>query len=145
MPVDGSGRFYRECGIAMCRGSVTVHIFTAGPDSAELPALSVPPGLTAGSCNYYEDFSESNRTRLHNDLFARLSATFCWDASLRLRSSSGVRLTRSHANGLCKSDQTMLCPAVPRDVTVAFELGLTAPITFSCSSRSSTATAAAAA
>jgi hypothetical protein len=128
LPVDGSGRFYRECGISFCRGSLTVHIFTAGPDSAELPALSVPPGLTAGTCNYYDDFSEANRTRLHNDLFARMSATCCWDASLRLRSSSNVRLTRSHANCLCKSDQTLLVPVLPRDATIAFEIALTAPI-----------------
>jgi hypothetical protein len=107
---------------------VTVHIFTAGPDPAEHPALSVPTGLTAGSCNYYDDFSEANRTRLHNDLFARLSAAFCWDASLRLRSSSGVRLARSHANGLCKSVQSMLIAVVARDATIAFEIGLTAPI-----------------
>jgi hypothetical protein len=128
LPVDGSGRFYRECGISFCRGSLTVHLFTAGPDAAELPALSVPPGLTAGTCNYYDDFSEANRTRLHNDLFARLSAVCCWDASLRLRSSSTVRLTRSHANCLCKSDQTLLVPVVSREATIAFEIGITAPI-----------------
>jgi hypothetical protein len=128
LPEDGSGRFYRDAAVALDRASVSVHIFTPGPGPAELPALSVPSGLTSGGCNYYRDFGESHRARLHNDLFAVLTDSHCWDASLCFRCTPGVRLARAHANCILRSDQTALLPVVGRATTVAFDVGVAQPI-----------------
>lgn len=124
LPKDGSGKFYREVAFMLNRASVSVHLFTAGTDYMDVSTICVPPGLTCGSCNTYGAFDEGERQRMHNDLFARMADLYCWDSSLRLRCSKGIKIIRPHTNCTLRKGDLVSFPVIARNDAIAFELGL---------------------
>jgi hypothetical protein len=102
----------------MLRVSISTYMFAIGPNYVDLSSAAVPSGLSSGSCHFYAVFDAAARSRLHADLYARLTDTYDLDASARLRVSSGCNVARLFANCIVSGDGNMSLGAVGRDVGV---------------------------
>jgi hypothetical protein len=60
---------------------------------------------------------------MHTDIFARLSDTYSWNASLRIRHSSALKMGLPHSNCLFKGERVATFPVIGRSATIAFEFG----------------------
>ena len=129
LPADGSGKFYRECAFMLNRACVSVHLFAAGTEFMDLSTIGVPPGLTCGSCTTYGNFDDGQKQRLHSDLFGRMTDLYCWDSTLRLRCSKGIKIVRPHTNCTLRKGDLVSFPVIARNDAIAFELAVETPIT----------------
>lgn len=121
LPEDGSCKFYREIGFRLNRASVSVHLFSlksANQKMCDLSIISVPCGLTGGSCYYYKQFDP---IQLHNDLFITLTSDYLWDSSIRLRCSAGVKVNYIYSNCTIR-EETSYYPVMSPQSTMTFEL-----------------------
>jgi hypothetical protein len=105
----------------MLRVSISTYMFAIGPDYVDLSSAAVPSGLSSGLCYFYAVFDAAARSRLHADLYARLTDTYDLDASERLPVSSGCKVAHPFANCLVSGDGGMSLGAVGRHVGVPFE------------------------
>jgi hypothetical protein len=121
LPEDGSGNVFRTAALKLNNAAVSVHLFAAGTDYLDISTIAVPSGLTCGSCNYCHDFDATARASLHLRVFETLSATYFWDASLRMRTSPGIKVVRPHTNCALKHELLVSFPVMRLDTTIAFE------------------------
>jgi protein transport protein SEC24 len=110
---------YQELGFEVNRSAVSVHLFYQ-KDPNQGPADIVPMvflvSLASGSFHAYDDLSN-----LHGDLFETLSGTYMWDASMRLRTSAGIKITAVLANVSIRA-RTLYGPVLGLNQTIGFEL-----------------------
>ncbi|OHS94927.1 Sec23/Sec24 trunk domain containing protein [Tritrichomonas foetus] len=120
LPEDGSGKFYREIGFRLNRVGVSVILFNQNLDnkSSDLSIISVPSGLTGGSCYRYPQFDPVS---LHNDLFATMTSEYLWDSSMRLRCSTGVKISYIYSNCTLR-ENTVYYPVMSTHNAIMFEL-----------------------
>ncbi|KAK8893671.1 hypothetical protein M9Y10_022098 [Tritrichomonas musculus] len=121
LPEDGSCKFYRDIGFRLNRASVSVHLFSlksVNQKMNDLSIISVPCGLTGGTCYYYKQFDP---TQLHNDLFVTFTSEYLWDSSMRLRCSAGVKVNYIFSNCTIR-DETSYYPVMSPHNTMTYEL-----------------------
>ncbi|OHT11430.1 Sec23/Sec24 trunk domain containing protein [Tritrichomonas foetus] len=129
LPEDGSGKVFREGAFRLNRACISVHLFCASDDFCDLSSIAIPSGLTCGECHFYGRFDETQRAKMHVDIFATLTNQYCWDASLRLRTSPGIKLVRPHTNCTLKSGDLVSFPVIAREDAIVFELTVEKEIT----------------
>lgn len=127
LPGDNSGKLYRDIAFKLNRAGVSVHYFTAGKDFEDLSTTAVPCGLTCGKCHHYGQLNESTCSKMHSDIYNTIKDSYCWDSTLRLRCSSGIKLIRPHANCVLRTDLVSF-PVIASEDSIAFELDIDASI-----------------
>ncbi|OHT09481.1 Sec23/Sec24 trunk domain containing protein [Tritrichomonas foetus] len=136
LPNDGSGKVFRDYAFKLNRASVSVHIFTAGPEFVDLSTTAVPAGLTCGECHYYRNFDGLARQKMHADIYRTLTNSYCWDACLRLRATPGIKLVRPHTNCTLRNNELISFPVIASEDAIAFELSIENPSSSSSNSAS---------
>jgi len=124
LPPDGTGKFYREIAFRLNRAAISAHYYTAGTEFLDLSTSAVSTGLTCGECNYYGQLDETARAKMHSDIFATITNQYCWDSTIRLRCSNGIKLQRTHTNCTLRSGDLVSFPIISRSDSIAFELNL---------------------
>ncbi|KAH0791221.1 Sec23/Sec24 trunk domain containing protein [Histomonas meleagridis] len=119
LPPDGSGKFYREVAFALNRACVSVHIFTAGNEFKDLSTVAVPSGLTCGECHHYGVLDEAQLAKMHSDIYGTLMDSYCWDSSVRLRCSTGIKISRPFTNCIISQDLVSF-PVIARENSIAY-------------------------
>lgn len=128
LPADGSGKLYRDMAFKLNRAGVSVHYFTAGTEFEDLSTTAVPCGLTCGKCHHYGELNEKTCAKMHSDIYNTITDSYCWDSTLRLRCSNGIKLVRPHTNCVLRTDLVSF-PVIASEDSIAFELGIESSIT----------------
>ena len=121
LPEDGSGKFYREIGFQLNRIGVSVILFALNNGrSCDIPLISVPCGLTGGNCFHY---SAMDPGQLHNDIFSSLTSSYLWNSSMRLRCTSGIKISFIYSNCSIR-ESTVSYPIMSAHNAITFEVSL---------------------
>ncbi|OHT02060.1 Sec23/Sec24 trunk domain containing protein [Tritrichomonas foetus] len=126
LPPDNSGKFFRDISVKLNEICSSYHLFCATwqSNSIDLASMAVPAGLTGGTVHYYGQFSQEACSRMHLDLFNELTTDYFYCASLRLRCSSGVKVSKIHGNLMVKNRDLVNFPVLIPDKAVTFELAV---------------------
>jgi hypothetical protein len=119
-PADGSGNSFRDTGFGLNRACVSVHIFTSAAIPADLPVTGIAGAYTCGSLHCYADLGH-----LHGDLFAVLTDSYLWQASMRLRCPKGISPKYFYSNCVIRPEGLLSFPVVPRSHSIGFGLEVT--------------------
>ena len=124
LPQDGA--FFREISFRLSKVSASYHIFTTlwNTNSIDLPAIGVPSGLTGGSAHFYKSFESEAAQELYFDLFYALTDEYYYKSSLRLRCSSGVKITKVHGNFLVQNRDLITFPVLSAGRAITYEFGI---------------------
>ena len=98
MPKVPVSLFYRELAFALSKESISVHLFVASSEFADMAVMSLPSCLTNGKSYYYGDFAPRFRQILHNDIYRTISTRYFWDTSFRYMTSRGLVLRHMYGN-----------------------------------------------
>ena len=105
LPTDGSGKFFRDVSFHFSHVYASYHIFAfshnipqnASEGKVDMPCIGVPSGLTGGKCHFYGQATTESLSRLHIDLFNELTSNYFFNASLRMRCTSGVKISKQNS------------------------------------------------
>ena len=133
---DPVATYYRDLGFALNRAGISVHLFnipTASRPTSDIPKMGIPCGLTGGVVHFYKEFDP---LALHTDLFETMTANYLWDASLRLRCTTGVKSSAVFANCTLR-EGTLYFPILGANCGITYELHIeqeikTPTILFQC-------------
>ena len=98
LPPDETSGFYKNIPFVLNRSAISLHVFNAGKQYADLATDAVATGLTGGSCHHYHLFDQEDRMQLHADVFKILTKQYLWDATLAFKSNPNMILSRAHGN-----------------------------------------------
>lgn len=122
LPKDGSGNFYRDLAYRFNGSAISVYMFTAGNDFKDLSVVGVPAGLTSGRLFNYGALDETAFQQMHNDIYRVLTNKYCWEVSMKLRCSGGIKLENVFANCIIKTGNVVSMPIMDEDSAIAFKL-----------------------
>lgn len=131
LPTDGSGKFFRDVSFHFSHAFASYHIFAfshnmspqnAAAGKVDMPVIGVPAGLTGGKCHFYGQATAESLSRLHIDLFNELTSNYFYNASLRMRCTSGVKLSKLHGNFLVQNRDLINFPVLIPDNSISIEL-----------------------
>lgn len=131
LPSDGSGKFFRDVAFHFSHAYASYHIFAISHNMSpqnqsagkiDMPVIGVPSGLTGGRCHYYGQATSESLARLHVDLFNELTTNYFYNASLRMRCTAGVKISKLHGNFLVQNKDLINFPVLMPESAISIEL-----------------------
>lgn len=122
LPPNETGKIFRDLAFSLNRYSISVHLFVAGINYMDLSTVAVPSGLTCGQCIHYEKFDHDAQMKFHSDLFAQMTCQYFWDSCVKIKCSSGVKITKLHTNCTLRNNDLVCLPILSRDDAIAYQL-----------------------
>jgi protein transport protein SEC24 len=129
-PPDPKKDVFRSIGFRLNRAACSCHMFNLRSQIAgtsDLAQVGMAAAASGGVIRYYTTF---DREKLHVDLFDSLNGEYLWDCSMRLRCSSGVKVTAVLGNCAIR-DKTMFVPVMDVRNSMCFDLTIDEDITSS--------------
>ncbi|KAI5963691.1 SEC24 [Candida pseudojiufengensis] len=119
--------FYKSFAVNCNSSQVTVDLFLTASAYQDVATLSNLPRYTAGQTHYYPSWS-SNRdediTKLSKEVSDHLSQDIALEAVLRVRGSTGFRMSSFYGNFFNRSSDLCSFPTFPRDQSYLIEMSI---------------------
>jgi hypothetical protein len=110
-----SGKFFTRISGCFTKWGISYHFFQGSSED-----FSAPSHYTSGSCHFYQ----SDFGNLYFDLFQVLTSKYLWDATTRLRCSSGAEVSSKYGCFSVLRDNLISFPVLSDQGSVTMELSL---------------------
>ncbi|OWB75162.1 hypothetical protein B5S31_g5024 [[Candida] boidinii] len=125
--LTANNSFYKSFAVECNKSQVTVDMFLAGSTYQDVATLSNLPRYTSGQTHFYPAWS-ANRiediTKLTKEISNHLSMEICLEAVMRVRGSSGLRMSAFYGNFFNRSSDLCSFPTFPRDQSYVIEMSI---------------------
>jgi hypothetical protein len=123
-PDDATGQAHRTVSRSLNESGASVHLFNLAVPGrpSDIAVTGLPSGMTGGVIHFYRTFDPST---LHTDLFECISGDYLWDASLRIRSTPGVKVATATGN-MAVRDRAVFPPVMSVRHSIGFEVQIDA-------------------
>lgn len=128
LPQGEGFKFYRDVSFMLNRQSCSINLFLVSDTLADASIIGVPCGLTGGRLFYYGQNSESIAYQMHNDIFSVMTADYFYNASIRLRASDGISITRLQGTFTIQNHDLINFPILNPRASVNFEFAIQNPL-----------------
>lgn len=129
--------FYKSFAVQCNSAQVTIDLFLTGSSYQDVATLSNLPRYTAGQTHYYPSWmctKVEDVTKLSKEISEHLSMEIALEAVLRVRCSTGFRMSGFFGNFFNRSSDLCSFPTFPRDqsytIEVAIEETITKPVVY---------------
>ncbi|EAT89902.2 hypothetical protein SNOG_03171 [Parastagonospora nodorum SN15] len=126
-----ANNWYKSFAVECSKNQVSVDMFLFSSQYQDVATLSNLPRFTAGQTYFYPGW---NAARLRLSWADYLSAEIGLEAVLRVRATTGLRMSAFYGNFFNRSSDLCAFPAYPRDQTVVIEVAIDETISkpFAC-------------
>lgn len=135
--LNAADKFYKLFAVECNSAQVTIDLFLTGTKYQDVASLSNLPRFTAGQTHYYPAWScttVEDVTKLSKEISEHLSMEIALEAVLRVRCSTGFRMSGFYGNFFNRSSDLCSFPSFPRDqsyvIEVAIEENITKPLVY---------------
>ncbi|EGW32370.1 uncharacterized protein SPAPADRAFT_138597 [Spathaspora passalidarum NRRL Y-27907] len=129
--------FYKSFAVTCNSCQITVDLFLTSSAYQDVATLSNLPRFTAGQTHFYPAWTSAkfeDVTKLSKEVGDHLSQDIALEAVLRVRGSTGVRMTSFYGNFFNRSSDLCSFPTFPRDqsycIEMSIEENLTKPVIY---------------
>lgn len=132
MLLGAADKFYKSFAVECNSAQVTVDLFLTSARYQDVATLSNLPRFTAGQTHFYPAWScvkPEDVTKLSKEISEHLSMDIALEAVLRVRSSTGMRLSAFYGNFFNRSSDLCSFPSFPRDQSYVIEMSIEETIT----------------
>ncbi|ODV96981.1 hypothetical protein PACTADRAFT_48764 [Pachysolen tannophilus NRRL Y-2460] len=119
--------FYKSFAIDCNKSQVTIDMFLAASTYQDVATLSNLPRYTAGQTHFYPAWTATKLedvTKLSKEISNHLSMDIELEAVLRVRGSSGLRMSSFYGNFFNRSSDLCSFPTFPRDQSYVIEVAI---------------------
>ncbi|ODV83066.1 hypothetical protein CANARDRAFT_209447 [[Candida] arabinofermentans NRRL YB-2248] len=119
--------FYKSFAVECNKSQITVDMFLTGSSYQDVATLSNLPRYTAGQTHFYPAWtanSVEDITKLTKEISNHLSMNIELEAVLRVRGSSGIRMSGFYGNFFNRSSDLCSFPTFPRDQSYVIEMSI---------------------
>mmetsp|Transcript_23629 Transcript_23629/g.43888 ORF Transcript_23629/g.43888 Transcript_23629/m.43888 type:complete len:1164 (+) Transcript_23629:320-3811(+) len=123
--LKSANAFYGNNGSEMCKNQVSVDLFLFPKGYCDLATVSMLPKTSGGQLHMYPQFNaQLHGSSLIADIERTLKRDTAWEAVVRLRASTGVRIKERgfYGNFLLRGADLLQVPNCDADATFAMEL-----------------------
>lgn len=120
-------KFYKSFAVDCYGIQVTVDLFLTASKYQDVATLSNLPRFTAGQTHFYPSWScikAEDVTKLLREVSDHLSMDIALEAVLRVRGSTGLRMSSYYGNFFNRLSDLCLFPTFPRDQSYVIEVSL---------------------
>lgn len=124
--------FYKSFPIECNKFQVAVDVFMASDDYVDIASVSNLGRFTGGQTHFYPGFSALNLidvTKFSKEFSKHVSMDLSFETVMRARASSGLKMTGFYGHFFNRSSDLCALPAIPRDQSYVFELGIDEQLT----------------
>ena len=124
--------FYKSFPIECNKFQVAVDVFMASDDYVDIASVSNLGRFTGGQTHIYPGFSALNLidvTKFSKEFSKHVSMDLSFETVMRARASSGFKMTGFYGHFFNRSSDLCALPAIPRDQSYVFELGIDEQLT----------------
>lgn len=125
--LSNANSFYKSFAVECTKVQVSVDMFLASGGYQDVASLSNLPRYTSGQTHFYPSWTAANEsqvTKLSQELLNHLSMEIAVEAVLRVRGSTGVRMTTFYGNFFNRSSDLCCFPVFPRDQSYMIEMSI---------------------
>lgn len=119
--------FYKSFAVECNSAQVTVDLFLTSSKYQDVATLSNLPRFTAGQTHFYPAWTSAKMedvTKLSKEVSDHLSMDIALEAVLRVRGSTGLRMSSFYGNFFNRSSDLCLFPTFPRDQSYCIEMSI---------------------
>lgn len=135
--LNAADKFYKSFAVTCNSAQVTVDLFLTATKYQDVATLLNLPRFTAGQTHYYPAWTAAKAedvTKLSREVSEHLSMDIALEAVLRVRGSTGLRMSSFYGNFFNRLSDLCSFPSFPRDqsyaIEVAVEETLTKPVVY---------------
>lgn len=125
--LTAANSFYKSFAVECNSAQVTIDLFLTGSKYQDVATLSNLPRFTAGQTHFYPSWictKIEDVTKLSKEISEHLSMDIALEAVLRVRCSSGFRMSGFFGNFFNRSSDLCSFPTFPRDQGYVIEVGI---------------------
>lgn len=117
--------YYKDIAVGFSKDQVGVDVFFAPTQYVDVATIGTLAKYTGGEMKFYPAFrSERDGERLQKDLSRNLSRETGWEAVLRIRTSSTMKITNYFGHFFVRGHDLLALPTVDADKTFAITMEL---------------------
>ncbi|CCJ29199.1 unnamed protein product [Pneumocystis jirovecii] len=119
--------FYKSFAVECSKSQVTVDMFLFSSHYQDVASLACLPRYTAGQTFYYPSWNAGRSediTKFAREFSGHLSQEIGLEAVMRVRGSSGLRVSAFHGNCFYRSTDLCAFPSFPRDQGYVVEISI---------------------
>lgn len=127
MLLTAADKFYKSFAVDCNGAQITVDLFLTSAKYQDVATLSNLPRFTAGQTHFYPAWSSAKSedvTKLSKEVSDHLSQEIALEAVLRVRGSTGIRMSSFYGNFFNRSSDLCSFPTFPRDQSYTIELSI---------------------
>lgn len=119
--------FYKSFAVTCNSSQITVDLFLTSASYQDVATLANLPRFTAGQTHFYPAWSSAKAedvTKLSKEVSDHLSMDIALEAVLRVRGSTGFRMSGFYGNFFNRSSDLCSFPTFPRDQSYCIEMAI---------------------
>lgn len=127
MLLNAADKFYKSFAVECNSAQVTIDLFLTGAKYQDVASLSNLPRFTAGQTHFYPSWICSkveDVNKLSREISEHLSMDIALEAVLRVRCSTGFRMSGFFGNFFNRSSDLCSFPTFPRDQSYVIEVNI---------------------
>lgn len=127
MLLNAADKFYKSFAVECNSAQVTIDLFLTGSKYQDVASLSNLPRFTAGQTHFYPSWICSkveDVNKLSREISEHLSMDIALEAVLRVRCSTGFRMSGFFGNFFNRSSDLCSFPTFPRDQSYVIEVNI---------------------
>ncbi|CAK7901365.1 protein transport protein Sec24p [[Candida] anglica] len=125
--LSAADSFYKSFAVECNSAQVTVDLFLTSGKYQDVASLSNLPRFTAGQTHFYPAWTSGKMedvTKLSKEVSDHLSMDIALEAVLRVRGSTGLRMSSFYGNFFNRSSDLCSFPTFPRDQSYVIEMSI---------------------
>lgn len=125
--LSAADSFYKSFAVECNSAQVTIDLFLTGPKYLDVATLSNLPRFTAGQTHFYPSWlctKMEDVNKLSKEISEHLSMEIALEAVLRVRCSTGFRMSGFFGNFFNRSSDLCSFPTFPRDQSYVIEVSI---------------------
>lgn len=125
--LSNADKFYKSFAVECNSAQVTVDLFLTSARYQDVASLANLPRYTAGQTHFYPAWScakAEDVTKLSREVSEHLSMDIALEAVLRVRASTGIRMSSFFGNFFNRSSDLCSFPTFPRDQAYCIEMSI---------------------
>ncbi|KAK6205408.1 protein transport protein SEC24 [Scheffersomyces amazonensis] len=130
--LSSADSFYKSFAVQCNSSQVTVDLFLTSSAYQDVATLSNLPRYTAGQTHFYPAWTSAKYedvTKLSKEVSDHLSQDIAMEAVLRVRGSTGFRMSSFYGNFFNRSSDLCSFPTFPRDQSYCIEISIEENVT----------------
>lgn len=118
-----ASKTYKELALLYSRDQISADLFVCSDQYVDIATLGCLPRYTGGEVKYYPHFNaEVDGKKLEHDLFRVLTRKQGLESVMRIRCSTGVKVSNFFGNFFLRGHDLLALPNIDADKTFAIEL-----------------------